>query len=271
MPNSLSSNLRQNQLTAFYAKGAIEALTALSKKRSRVHCITSTVAQDISSDVILAIGAGSSFTLGTEEITELVAVTNSLVVNIGTLDNNRKNAIRAALQAANDYSKPWILDPVSVHASKTRCAYAKELLQHRPHVIRANAMEIKALVGSSSPMAAQELALQQGCVVAQTGETDLVTNGVKTIMIANGHAMQTRISAMGCATTAFMACFMAVDHDAFDAAVQALLTMGVSAELAANKSFGPGSMHMNLLDSLYSINEVTLARYGHVLELEASK
>ena len=112
MPNSLSSNLRQNQLTAFYAKGAIEALTALSKKRSRVHCITSTVAQDISSDVILAIGAGSSFTLGTEEITELVAVTNSLVVNIGTLDNNRKNAIRAALQAANDYSKPWILDPV---------------------------------------------------------------------------------------------------------------------------------------------------------------
>ena len=36
MPNSLSSNLRQNQLTAFYAKGAIEALTALSKIRSRV-------------------------------------------------------------------------------------------------------------------------------------------------------------------------------------------------------------------------------------------
>ena len=132
-------------------------------------------------------------------------------------------------------------------------------------------MEIKALAGTSSPMAAQELALQQGCVVAQTGETDLVTNGVKTIMIANGHQMQTRISAMGCATTAFMACFMAVDHDAFDAAVQALLTMGVAAELAANKSSGPGSMHMNLLDSLYTINEQTLARYGHVLELEASR
>ena len=80
-----------------------------------------------------------------------------------------------------------------VHASKTRCAYAKELLQHRPHLIRANAMEIKALVGSSSPMAAQELALQQGCVVAQTGETDLATNGVKTIMIANGHAMPCKL------------------------------------------------------------------------------
>jgi hydroxyethylthiazole kinase len=107
--------------------------------------------------------------------------------------------------------------------------------------------------------------------VAQTGETDLETNGVKTIMIANGHEMQTRISAMGCATTAFMACFMAVDHDAFDAAVQALLTMGVAAELAANKSLGPGSMHMNLLDSIYAINEQTLSRYGHVLELEPSK
>ncbi len=270
MPNSLSSNLRQNQLTAHYAKGATEALTALRTRRSRVHCITSTVAQDISSDVILAVGGSSSFTLGAEEIAELVAVTNSLVVNIGTLDETRKSAIRLALQSANDFSKPWILDPVSVHASKKRCLYAQQLLQFRPRVIRANAMEIKALAGSSSPMAAQELALQYGCVVAQTGETDLVTNGVKTIMVANGHEMQTRISAMGCATTAFMACFMAVDHDGFDAAVQALLTMGVSAELAANKSLGPGSMHMNLLDSLYAINEATLARYGHVLELEPS-
>jgi|TARA_B110001469_G_scaffold123319_1_gene135167 hydroxyethylthiazole kinase len=271
MPNSLSTSARQNQLTTHYAKGAAEALSALSRKRSRVHCITSTVAQDISSDVILAVGAGSCFTIGVEEITELVSVTNSLVVNIGTLDSNRKAAIRPAIQAANDYSKPWVLDPVSVHASKKRCAYAMELLHFRPHVIRANAMEIKALAGSSSPMAAQDLALQQGCVVAQTGETDLVTNGVKTIMIANGHEMQTRISAMGCATTAFMACFMAVDHDAFDAAVQALLTMGVAAELAANKSLGPGSMHMNLLDSIYAINEQTLSRYGHVLELEPSK
>jgi hydroxyethylthiazole kinase len=64
---------------------------------------------------------------------------------------------------------------------------------------------------------------------------------------------------------------MAVDHDAFDAAVQALLTMGVAAELAANKSFGPGSMHMNLLDSLYTINQQTIARYGHVLEVAQSK
>ena len=129
-----------------------------------------------------------------EEITELVSVTNSLVVNIGTLNSNRKAAIRPAIQAANDYAKPWILDPVSVHASKKRCAYAVELLQHRPQVIRANAMEIKALVGSSSPMAAQELALQQGCVVAQTGETDLITNGVKTIMIANDHEMPSKPS-----------------------------------------------------------------------------
>ena len=86
-------------------------------------------------------------------------------------------------------------------------------------------------------------------------------------MIGNGHPMQTRISAMGCATTAFIACFMAIDHDAFDAAVQALLIIGVAAELAANQSFGPGSMHINLLDAIYTINEQNLARYGHIVEL----
>jgi hydroxyethylthiazole kinase len=267
MPHSLSLDSKHNQLTADYAKGAAEALLALSHKRPRVQCITSTVAQDISSDVILAVGAASSFTISVEEISELVAATNSLVVNIGTLDANRRAAITPAIQTATEYGHPWILDPVSVHASNTRLEYARSLLEFHPSIVRGNALEIQALANSTSPMAAQELALQYGCVVAQTGETDIITNGVKTLMIANGHPMQTRISAMGCATTAFIACFMAIDHDAFDAAVQALLIMGVAAELAATKSFGPGSMHMNLLDSIYAINEQTLTRYGHVVEL----
>jgi hypothetical protein len=30
-------------------------------------------------------------------------------------------------------------------------------------------------------------------------------------------------------------------------------------------------MHMNLLDSLYTINQQTIARYGHVLEVAQSK
>ena len=267
MPHSLSIDAKHNHLTADYAKGASQAMLALSHKRPRVHCVTSTVAQDISSDVILAVGATSSFTISLEEITELVAATNSLVINIGTLDSNRRAAIMPAIQTATEYTKPWILDPVSVHASNTRLQYARKLLDYRPAIVRGNALEIQKLANSKNPMAAQELALQYGCVVAQTGETDIITNGVKTLMIANGHSMQTRISAMGCATTAFIGCFMAIDHDAFDAAVQALLIIGVAAELAANKSFGPGSMHMNLLDSIYTINEQTLARYGHVVEL----
>ena len=267
MPHSLTIDAKNNILTANYAKGAAQAMLALGHKRPRIHCITSTVAQDISSDVILAVGATSSFTISVEEICELVAATNSLVVNIGTLDSNRRAAIIPAIQTATEYAKPWILDPVSVHASNTRLEFARGLMEYHPSLVRGNALEIQKLANSNSPMAAQELALQYGCVVAQTGETDIITNGVKTLMIANGHPMQTRISAMGCATTAFIACFMAIDHDAFDAAVQALLIMGVAAELAATKSFGPGSMHMNLLDSIYTINEQILARYGHVVEL----
>jgi len=267
MPHSLSIDPTTNHLTADYAKGAPQAILALGHKHPRVHCITSTVAQDISSDFILAVGANSSFTINVEEISELVAATNSLVINIGTLDSNRKAAILPAIQTAKEYAKPWILDPVSVHASNTRLQYARNLLEYHPAIVRGNALEIQKLANSNSPMAAQELALQYGCVVAQTGETDIITNGVKTLMIGNGHPMQTRISAMGCATTAFIACFMAIDHDAFDAAVQALLIIGVAAELAANQSFGPGSMHINLLDAIYTINEQNLARYGHIVEL----
>ena len=268
MPHSISIDTSHNQLTAECATRAYQTMQAIGQKRPRVHCITSTVAQDISSDMILAIGAISSFTISIDTINELVSNTNALVVNIGTLDNNRRAAIMPAIQTASERHIPWILDPVSVHASPSRLEYAKSLLDYHPSVIRGNALEIQKLANSNSPMAAQELARQYGCIVAQTGETDLVTNGEKTYMIANGHVMQTRISAMGCATTAFIACFMALDHDAFDASVQALLIMGVSAELAATKSFGPGTMTINLLDAIYGIDQATLSRYGHVVALD---
>ncbi len=84
-----------------------------------------------------------------------------------------------------------MLDPVSVHASDTRCDYARELLELKPTVIRGNSAEIKALLGQDTPEAAWLLAQQTGAVVAQTGEADIVTDGSKALMIANGHLMQT--------------------------------------------------------------------------------
>lgn len=251
-----------------YARSCATVLETIADRNPRVQCITNTVAMDFTSDMLLAVGARPSLTMGTEEIREFVASSDALSINIGTLDAMRKAAITPAIETANDYQRPWVLDPVSAHASEQRCSYARELLALKPTVIRGNSAEIKALVGSDSPDAAFILAQQTGAVVAQTGEADLITNGCRALMIANGHEMQTRVSAMGCAATAFVATFLAVNRRPFDATVQALLALSVAAEIAATQSRGPGSLHMHILDTLYSLDQATLEQRAHLLMCE---
>jgi hydroxyethylthiazole kinase len=248
-----------------YANSCAAMLEAIAQSQPRIHCITNSVAMDFSSDVLLAVGARVSLTLGKDEIQEFVAKCDSLSVNIGTLDVTRKAVIEPAIETALYYHRPWVLDPVSVHVSETRCQYARTLLEYNPTVIRGNAAEIKALVGQDTPDAAWLLAQQTGAIVAQTGQSDIITDGHQALMIANGHPMQTYVTAMGCAATAFIASFLATNRRPFDATVQALLAFSIAGELAVKKSNGPGSLHTHILDNLYSLDKPTLERYAHIL------
>ncbi len=193
-----------------YAHSCAAMLETIAQSQPRVQCITNTVAMDFSSDVLLAVGARVSLTLGREEIQEFVAKCDSLSVNIGTLNTARKAAIEPAIETALYYNRPWVLDPVSVHISKTRCKYARTLFEYNPSVIRGNAAEIKALAGLNTPDAPWLLAQQTGAIVAQTGQSDIITDGKQALMIANGHPLQTCVTAMGCAATALIAAFLAV-------------------------------------------------------------
>lgn len=258
----------ESQSNIDYARSCATVLSTIAKQKPRVQCITNTVAMDFTSDILLAVGARPSLTMGIDEIREFVASSDSLSINIGTLDAIRKAAILPAIETALDYHRPWVLDPVSVHASETRCEYARELLELKPTVIRGNIAEIKALVGQDTPEAAWILAQQTGAVVAQTGEADIVTDGQRALMIANGHPMQTRVSAMGCAATAFVATFLAVNRRGFDATVQALLALSIAGEIAAERSEGPGSLHTHILDTLYNLNVSRLEERVHILKCE---
>jgi hydroxyethylthiazole kinase len=247
---------------------AAQSLRLLSHLAPRVQCITNPVAMDFSADILLAVGAQSSMTLGIEEIAEFVASANSLSINTGTLDSIRRAAINCAIDVAADYQKPWVLDPVSVQASATRRSFTLGLLEKKPAVIRGNYAEIHALANDDSPNAPQRLARQTGAVVVQSGETDLITDGRRTLLMTNGVLLQTRVAAMGCSSSALIGGFLAVADNAFDAAVQAMLVIGVAAEEAAALGAGPGSFKMHLLDCLYRIDEDTLVRRGRVIQCE---
>ncbi len=84
-----------------------------------------------------------------EEVEEFVAISGSLVVNIGTLDAPWVNAMRLASAKAHAMEKPWVFDPVGVGATQYRTDVSALLLQNRPSVIRGNASEILALAGQA--------------------------------------------------------------------------------------------------------------------------
>src|SRR6266850_2847157 len=103
-----------------------DILARIRARRPRVHCITNAVAQNFTANMLLAAGAVPSMTIAPDEVGDFVARADALLVNLGTMDAERREAIGIALRAADD-RVPWILDPVFVDRSAPRAAFAKDL------------------------------------------------------------------------------------------------------------------------------------------------
>ena len=233
---------------------AADLLARIRARRPSVHCITNSVAQQYTANMLLAAGAVPSMTIAPGEIGAFVAGADALLVNLGTFDGERKSAVEAALAAAA--GKPWLLDPVFVERSAARAAFARQLVDRRPTAVRLNQAEFAALASEGVP--AEHFAKTHGSVVALTGEVDLVVDGERRATIANGDPLMGLVTAMGCAGSALVCAALAVEADAWLAAVAAVAALGVAGEVAAQNARGPGSFANAIIDALYRLDRSTL-------------
>jgi Hydroxyethylthiazole kinase, sugar kinase family len=244
----------------FSARIAHDFLVRLRERQPRVHAITNAVAKNFTANMLLAAGAVPSMTIVADEVADFTRHADALLVNLGTLDTERRAAIPLAIAAAQDAAVPWLLDPVFVERSPRRLAVAQQLLSRKPNVLRTNATEFAALTRRPADRkTAMAFARESGCVVALTGATDIVTDGRRTIAIANGHGLMARITAMGCAATAVVAACVAVGDDALLATASGLALVGIAGEMAGEKAGGPGTFPPLLLDALHALDEPTIA------------
>lgn len=233
-----------------------EVLARLKQAAPRVHCITNAVAQQFTANVLLALGAVPSMTIAPEEVVSFARSADALLINLGTLDVTRRVAIPKAITSAKEHGRPIVLDPVFVNRSPVRCAYAQELLDMSPTVLRANEDELTALFPDTDPLAA----LQGSPVaLAMTGAQDLVSGAPGAIRLANGHPLLSRVTATGCAGGAVIAAFLAVEKDSVLAVASALSVFNIAGEIAADRARGPGSLVPELLDALYLVDEAQIA------------
>jgi hydroxyethylthiazole kinase len=247
------------------AQSAPDILARLRARAPRIHCITHAVAQNFTAHVLLAAGCIPSMTLSPEEIGAFVAGAQGLLVNLGTFDAERREATEIAVGTATQKRLPWVLDPVFIERAPPRTAFARELIGRGPTAVRLNHAEFSALGGGTMTREnAIGYARAKRTIVALSGETDLITDGERVAAVANGHALMAKVTAMGCAGSAVLSACLAVEPDAFRAAVAALVIMGVAGELAGEKSEGPGSFAVAIVDALHNLDGPTLVARAKV-------
>jgi hydroxyethylthiazole kinase len=244
---------------------AAGVLERLRTRNPRVHCITNSVAQQYTANILLAAGALPSMTISPDEIGAFVAGSDTVLVNLGTFDTQRRTAIGAALDAAKAGQKPWVLDPVFIERAPDRARFARDLLARGPAVVRLNNAEFGALSGGDpAGDAADRFAKVNASVIALTGTTDIVTNGSRRARIANGDPLMALVTAMGCAGSALIAAALAVEPDAFVAASAMLTVFGVAGEVAAEDARGPGSFASAIIDALHSLDGGAIRRRARI-------
>jgi hydroxyethylthiazole kinase len=203
-------------------------------------------------------------TIAPEEVASFVAHADSLLINIGTLSSERRQSIEIAVDEAIDQGLPWALDPAFVDRARLRAAFARTLIRKYPRAVRLNRAEFAILAGAETaddPARLRSYAQEHQAVIGLTGETDLVLDETRLATLSNGHVLMSRVTAIGCAASAVIAAFLAVEPDAWRATAAALLAFGIAGEIAGERARGPGSFGPELLDAFYNLDrEAILAR-----------
>ena len=250
------------------------ALRELRERRPLVHQITNYVVMNETANATLALGALPVMAHAREEVEEMVALADALVLNIGTLSPHWVEAMIAAGRAANAAGIPVVLDPVGAGATRYRTDTAKRILSEVDvTVLRGNQGEVATLVGVDAEVRgvesiaagddaagiARAAAKNLGLVASVTGVVDHVSDGERALAVANGHELLAAVTGTGCMSSAITGCFLAAKRqEPFEAAAEALAAFGVAGEDAARDAKGPGTFHVNLYDALAALDPETL-------------
>jgi hydroxyethylthiazole kinase len=245
-----------------------DALDAVRMQQPLVHNITNYVVMNSTANALLAIGASPIMAHAIEEVEDLVAISNALVLNIGTLSHAWTEAMLLAGMRARENGLPVVLDPVGAGASRFRTETARNLVsQVRPTILRGNASEILALGDEAdgargvdaqhtvdqARLTAVRLARTFNLTVSVSGAEDYVTNGRIECRIRNGHPLMSRITGSGCTASAITGAFAAVASEPILAAASALVVLGLAGEWAAQQTTRPGSYAIALIDGLDAV------------------
>ncbi len=267
-----------------------------------VHCITNYVTVNDCANMVLAAGGSPIMADDAAEVEDIVALSQALVINIGTLNSRTVESMLLAGRRANNMGKPVVLDPVGAGASALRNSTLQRLLgEVRFTAIKGNASEIGFLAGTdvkargvdaqdsclvtedrleSAAATARRLSESTGAVVVVSGAIDIVAHAGGAWAVRNGHPLMARITGSGCMSAAVMGCCLGVTpHEAPQACLCAVCAMGLAGEIAAETMTGlggqgggtrggTGTYRALLLDAMSQLDGAVLGGRANVERIE---
>ena len=262
----------------------ITPLENVRNKEPLVQCITNFVTVNDCANIILAAGGSPSMSQDIREVEESVCRSAALVCNMGAIDFTESMIL--AGKKANILGIPVVLDPVAAGGTSLRREVSKRLLEEVHFAaIRGNASEIRYLAGEAASGSgvdvavedaitdenisgmveiAGRLAVNTGSVVAVSGPIDIITDGVKTVLLRNGCATMARITGSGCMLTSMIGAFCGSNReDYFSAVCCAMAVMGISGEIAEKRRLkngtGNATFRTDLIDAVFNMNSEELS------------
>jgi hydroxyethylthiazole kinase len=259
-------------MTRHQAAAVLEAVRA---KTPLIQAICNYVTINDCANILLAFGASPAMCESYQEAYAFTKLAAAAYINLGTLTWEQENVMTDVVLACQEASIPLVLDPVGCAAIPHKLAVIDKLLAAGPvGIIKGNSGEIKCLAGLDAHVRGMDaveegddateacvtLSRRLGCTVIATGAVDTIASGEKTIRLANGSFMFTKITGAGCMLGALCAATAAVaPEDLFTASVCAVTAMNVAAENAYAEAPAPGSFRMKLMDHIYALEGATLA------------
>lgn len=268
-----------------YIKKSEELLSLVRERAPLVLNITNSVVTNFSANAILAIGGSPVISNAKEETREVVSQSNSVVINIGTLNKEWLKLAEEACDASKEYGVPVVIDPVGSGFSLLRSESTKSLmLKQKSAVIRCNASEAASIcigqknhsgVDSSEVVGSiiesvVDMSVSRGTCFCVSGETDVVIKGKEVVELYHGDKIMSKVTGMGCISSAILATFLGVctaEEDYKFACFASALVMGVCGERAASRSKGTGTFYVNFLDELYCFDMKSISNVkGRVVD-----
>ena len=259
-----------------------EIVMQIRRQRPLVHCITNYVTANDCANILLACGGSAIMADDPDEVEEVTAMCDGLVLNMGTPNPRKLDALLRAGAKANQLGHSVILDPVGVGSSAMRRDAGRRLLERlRFAAIRANATEIATLVRGTTAHRgvdadaeesvmdsveenAKRLSHKTGAVVVVTGDTDIVTDGKTLYRVHNGHPMMKTVTGSGCQLSSLLGAYVTANpENPLHAALAAVCAMGLCGEIAHMRLSpldGNASYRNYIIDAIYNLTPEALEK-----------